>query len=301
MMRVAVIGSTGQLGTDLVEVLEKSGHYLVFPLSHAEIECTDTASVTRILASIRPQVVVNCAAFVRVDEAENRREETFRVNALGALYVARTCAELNAVCVYISTDYVFGGAKGEPYTEEDKPSPINVYGVSKLAGENRVAQTCPRFLIVRMASLFGKAGARGKGGNFVETVIAKAVAGERLKVVNDVRMSPTYAYDAAWALEKLLQRQATGVFHLANSGACSWYEFARGILDLSGLKADLRAVSSTKYPTKARRPKDSSLRSTRLYSQLKKNLRPWEEALKAYLVEKGHIPAPSSQRWAVGA
>ena len=291
MMRVAVIGSTGQLGTDLVEVLAKAGHYHVVPLSHTNLDCTDSSSARKVLKKVHPDVVVNCAAFVRVDDCEEHTEEAFRINALGAFYVARACAEINALCVYISTDYVFDGEKGVPYTENDTPSPINVYGCSKLTGEYLVRQACPKWLIVRLASLFGKAGARGKGGNFVETILAKAKAGRPLRVVNDIRMSPTYTVDATRSLECLLRNDDRGLIHLTNTGSCTWYEFARKALDLVDLDVDLEPISSADYPTRARRPKDSSLVSIRLNGLFNCGLRPWQEALKAYLEEKGHIPA----------
>ena len=284
MMRIAVIGRTGQLGTDLVRVFEEAGAYQVFPLSHAEVECADPKSVRTALAGVRPDVVINCAAFVRVDECEDRPEAAFRVNTIGALYVARVCAELDALCVYISTDYVFDGEKGEPYTEEDPPNPINVYGTSKLAGEYSVQQqACPKWLIVRLASLFGRAGARGKGGNFVETILAKAKAGEPLRVINNIRMSPTYTVDAARVLERLIRHRTMGLFHLTNGGACTWYEFARRALDLEGLNAKLEPISSQDYPTKALRPQNTALRSIKFL--LNEPLRSWEEALEAYLVE----------------
>ncbi len=233
--------------------------------------------------------MVNCAAFVRVDEAEDRAEEALRVNGLGALNVARVCAEIDALCVYISTDYVFDGEKGSPYTENDAPHPINVYGVSKLGGEYLVQEACPRWLIARMASLFGKAGSSGKGGNFVETILAKAKAGESLRLVDDIRMSPTYTRDAAHALERLLRERSLGLFHLANGGNCTWYEFACKALEVVGMGNRIEPISSSSYPMKARRPKNSSLESTKLGLSLKECLRPWHEALKAYLMEKGHV------------
>ncbi|MFQ5873654.1 MAG: dTDP-4-dehydrorhamnose reductase, partial [Dehalococcoidia bacterium] len=285
--RVAVIGSTGQLGTDLVQVMNEAKAYQAFPLGHAEVESTDPGSVQRALREVRPDIVVNCAAFVRVDDCEDESEEAFRVNALGALYVARACVEQNALCVYIGTDYVFNGEKGGSYTESDLPNPINVYGASKLAGEHLVRETCPRWLIVRVASLFGKAGARGKGGNFVETVLHKARAHEPLQVVDDITMSPTYTLDAVRALEQLLSQEGTGLFHLANRGSCTWYEFARKALELAGVEARMDPIAASDYRARARRPKNSSLRSDRLGGLVTGGLRSWEEALKAYLAEKG--------------
>jgi dTDP-4-dehydrorhamnose reductase len=289
MKRVAIIGSTGQLGTDLVVVLAQAGNYEVIRLSHREVECTDPVSIEKALKTGRPDVVVNCAAFVRVDEAEDRAEEALRVNGLGALNVARACAEIDALCVYISTDYVFDGGKGAPYTESDAPHPINIYGISKLAGEYFVQQASPRWLVVRLASLFGKAGSSGKGGNFVETILAKAKAGESLRLVDDIRMSPTYTRDAAQALERLLREGSLGLFHLVNAGNCTWYEFASKALEVVGMGNKIEPISSATYPMKARRPNDSSLESTKLGLSLKDSLRPWQEALKDYLAEKGHL------------
>ena len=291
MTRVAVIGRMGQLGTDLANVLVEAGSYEVFGLSHQEIECTDPASVEKTLKTMRPDVVINCAAFVRVDDSEDRADETFRVNSLGALNVARACAEIDALCVYISTDYVFDGEKGSPYTESDAPHPINVYGVSKLGGEYLVQEACPRWLIARMASLFGKAGSSGKGGNFVQTILARAKAGEPLRLVDDIRMSPTYTRDAAQALERLLRERTLGLFHLVNAGNCTWYELACQALEVVGLQHRIEPISALEYPMKARRPKDSSLASTKLNPALKECLRPWREALKTYLREKGYFPS----------
>jgi dTDP-4-dehydrorhamnose reductase len=234
---------------------------------------------------MRPQVVVNCAAFVRVDECEDQPQQAFDVNAIGALHVARTCAKLDAVCVYISTDYVFDGSKDAAYTESDPTYPINVYGVSKLAGELLVRQMASRWLIVRAATLFGRTGARGKGGNFVETILAKAKTGEPLRIVNDVRMSPTYTRDAAPVLVDLIEKGTIGIVHLSNDGACTWYEFAKHALELAGLRVSIDPVSSHEYPTRARRPKNSALQSERSLVKL----RSWQVALRAYLVEKGYL------------
>ena len=291
MNRIAVLGSTGQLGTDLVEALRVSKIFEVVPLDHAAVECRDRDSVRAAFDRLRPQVVINCAAFVRVDDCEDQPEKAFEVNSLGAFHVARNCAEVDALCVHISTDYVFDGLKGSAYTESDAPWPINVYGVSKLAGEQLVRQAARRWLIVRMASLFGRTGARGKGGNFVETIIEKAKAGEPLRVISDIRTSPTYSYDAAQALVPILQSNATGLLHLTNQGSCSWYEFARVILDSVGLAAKIDAVEAAHFATRARRPRNSSLASERLEKLLGDRTRSWQDALKAYLIEKAHVPS----------
>src|ERR1041385_3853119 len=207
--RIMVVGATGQLGTDLVEVFREYGQFEVVPLSHSECDCTDANKVSQVIGSLHPDAVINSAAYVRVDDCEEHASEAFNVNAIGALNVARVCAAANALCIYISTDYVFDGTKATPYTESDVPNPINIYGASKLAGEYLTRQAALCWLIVRTASLFGKTGARGKGGNFVETIIKKAKVAEPTNVVNDITMSPTYSRDAANGLAALLHNRAT--------------------------------------------------------------------------------------------
>jgi dTDP-4-dehydrorhamnose reductase len=279
--RVAIYGSAGQLGTDLVEAIRDKQRFEVFPLPHNEVDCTNADQVSEVMRRLRPDVAINSAAYVRVDDCEMRAHEAFEVNAIGALNVARACAELDALCVHISTDYVFDGEKASPYVESDPTCPINVYGASKLAGEFLVRQT-PRWLIVRAASLFGKTGSRGKGGNFVKTILKKSKAGEPLKIVNDVRMSPTYTRDAAAGLVALVESGTYGLIHLSNAGACSWYEFAKQAFEIAGVRTPIIPISCTEYATAARRPKNSSLESER--SPLK--LRSWQDALEAYLSEK---------------
>jgi dTDP-4-dehydrorhamnose reductase len=284
IQRIIIVGAAGQLGTDLVEVLREYEEFHVIPLSHQDCDCTDKNQTGQVIVNLHPDIVVNCAAYVRVDDCEEHGIDAFNVNAIGALNVARACAAANAVCVYISTDYVFDGMKAAPYAESDLPNPINVYGASKLAGEYLTRQAVPHWLIVRTASLFGKTGARGKGGNFVETVIKKNKADEPIAVVNDITMSPTYSRDAADRVAVLLRSRATGLFHIANGGACTWYEFARTISEFTGVGNPVRSVSSKEFPTAAVRPKNTAL----VTEQQDFQLRPWKDALKAYLVEKGY-------------
>jgi dTDP-4-dehydrorhamnose reductase len=253
------------------------------------VDVADPREVSAALTAAKPAGVINCAAYHRVDECEDRAETAFRVNAAGALNVARVCEELGALCVYISSDYVFDGGKGAPFDEADATAPLNVYGASKVAGETLVGQACTRWMVARGASLFGRAGASGKRGNFVETILGKAKAGDTLRVVDDVRMSPTYTHDAARALERLVTEGATGLFHVTNAGAATWFGFARKILELAGVDASLEPSSASLQRPKARRPRDSSLTSRRLPPETAALLRDWDDALKAYLVEKGHI------------
>ncbi len=280
-MKVVVIGGTGQLGSALVEAMVGAGLACV-GLGHEELEVTDSQRVVEVLGVLEPAAVVNTAAFHKVDACEDDPRRAFEVNALGALNVARACRQVGARCVYVSTDYVFDGSKLEPYTEEDRPNPINVYGASKLAGEHLVLQTCPDGLVVRVASLFGGRGARGKGTNFVLTVLDRAQRGEPLRVVDDVRMSPTYTRDAARAIVGLVQGGATGVFHVVNQGSCTWYELARTVVCISGLDVPVDPVPQAVYPSKARRPSNSALSTAKL-AGTGLALRPWQEAVAEYV------------------
>jgi len=298
--KVLIFGSTGQLGTDLVSVLQNSGKFEVIPLTHQDADCADDAAVRKAVLYLRPQFVINSAAYVRVDDCEDHASEAFAVNAIGGLNIARACAEVDALSVYISTDYVFDGEKKTPYVESDPTNPINVYGTSKLAGELLVRQTAPRWLIVRVASLFGKTGARGKGGNFVETILAKAKKGEGLRVVDDIYISPTYTRDAASAVTQLLENGVTGILHAANSGSCTWYEFAKTALEFCGLPTQIAPVSSLEYPTRARRPKNSALGTETRFSLTDIQGPDWQIGLEAYLSEKGHLAAGDRHHAALG-
>jgi dTDP-4-dehydrorhamnose reductase len=242
-----------------------------------------------ILKKIQPDVVINCAAYVRVDDAEDFADRAFAVNALGARNIALISKDLNAILMHISTDYVFDGRKKEPYIENDIPNPLNVYGNSKLAGEYFVRNTFENHYIIRSSSLFGAAGASGKGGNFVETMIKKAHNNEEIKVVDDMIMSPTYTKDAASMIKNVHSRMLPfGIYHVANSGICTWYEFARAIFETLGIETNVSPTKTNNLQSKARRPMFSPLVSTKLknYGLEMEN---WEEALKNYLMEKGHL------------
>jgi len=284
-MKIAVIGSTGQLGTDLIKTLENA--HEVVGLAHKDIEVADYDSCL-ILKKHQPEIVINTAAFHKTDQCEEEPLKTFSVNALGARNVALISKEIDATTVFISTDYVFDGSKKEPYTEDDVPAPINTYGVSKLAAEHFTRQN-PKHYIVRIASVFGKAGASGKGGNFVETMITKAKKNEAITVIDDMWMSPTYTKDAASILKGILELQPPfGVYHATNKGYCSWYQFAQEIFQVTGLNPVLKPIKTEQLSLKARRPRFSALTSTKL-SRYNLEPREWKEALRAYLIEKGHI------------
>jgi dTDP-4-dehydrorhamnose reductase len=284
-MKIAIIGSTGQLGTDLMKIL-RNGHEVI-GLTHRDIEVSDYKSCL-ILKKLRPEVVINTAAFHKTDQCEDEPLKTFSVNTLGAKNVAEISKEIGAITMYISTDYVFDGSKTEPYTEEDTPNPINTYGISKLAGELYTKQN-PKHYIIRVASLFGTAGASGKGGNFIETMIKKAMGKEEISVVNDMWMSPTYTKDAALIIKRILEANIPyGIYHATNKGYCTWFQFANEIFKLTGLSPTIKPVKTEQLQMKAKRPKFSALESVKL-PKYGIQTRQWEKALHEYLIEKGHL------------
>ena len=279
-MRVAIIGANGQLGSDLVNVFGEKA----LPFSHDEIEVKDINSCIKVLKNV--DVVINCAAYVKVDESEDNPEEAFMVNAIGARNVALVCNEKKMKNVYISTDFVFGGEKNKPYQEDDQPNPIDVYGLSKYAGEIFTRNYCTKFYIMRSASLYGERGARGKGGNFVDWMIEKANNNEVIKVVDDIVMSPTYTKDAAEMVKNIIEKELPyGIYHVVNQGHCSWFEFAKKIFRFLDIDANLFPIKSDELNRKAKRPKFSTLENAKLIS-FGLRMRNWEDALKDYLREK---------------
>jgi len=281
-VRVAVIGANGQLGADLVEAFSSKAA----PLTHEDVDVVEFESL-KVLGEIDPDVVINTAAYHKTDECEENPEKSFQVNAVGALNVARACNEVGAINVYISTDYVFDGAKGVPYEEGDVPNPINVYGLSKYAGELFTRNYSEKYYIIRVASLYGRAGARGKGGNFVDFMVQRAKDGEELRVVDDVFMSPTYTKDVSRMLKRFLElKPAYGMYHMVNEGYCSWHEFTREIFDILGWDAQITPIKSDELKRSARRPAFSVLENRRLH-EIGLKMRSWRLALREYLIEKG--------------
>ena len=287
-MRLLITGSNGQLGTDLCKVFR--GLDLV-PLTHADLDVTDSESVNEILDDFRPDVVINTAAYVRVDDCEVNRDQAFQVNAEGAQNIALAAEKIGAKLIHISTDYVFGGEgpRSSPYSELAVPIPLNIYGNSKLAGERYVRSLCSKHIIVRTSGLFGTAGSSGKGGNFIETILRMGKERGELNVVNDQVFSPSYTVDVAEKIAELIETDNYGIFHITNSGECSWFAFAREILRLSNVKAHLNPVTSIQYRQKAKRPAYSVLRHLHLARLGMDNMRPWENALTVYLRKKGHL------------
>lgn len=285
-MKVLVTGASGQLGSDIVKkLLEHS--YDVVPLAHSQLDITEHDAVASAIEHHRPSILINCAAMVNVDACELDVEIAFKVNALAVWNLSIQCSKAKVLLVHISTDYVFDGKKGSPYTEQDVPNPINIYGMSKLVGEMFVRNYCSEHLIVRTAGLYGLRGSKSKGGNFVEFVIAKAMQSEPLNIVTDIVTSPTYTSDLASKLCELIGAGVCGIVHLANSGQCSWYEFALQVLSYVGLSAKVNPISSSELKRPAHRPKCTPLTSLRLAGFGIEPMREWREALADYLHLKG--------------
>jgi dTDP-4-dehydrorhamnose reductase len=290
-MRIAILGAAGQLGRDLRPRLAALGE--VVPLTRADMDLSDPLAMPSAVAALKPDVFVNCAAYNLVDKAEADPKTPWTVNHLGVNLLGQLCAEVGTRFVHFSTDYVFGadGSRTAPYTEGDTPGPVSAYGTSKLRGEEATLAASPNNLVARTCGLYGVWGSGGKGGNFVETMLRLAGQGKPIRVVNDQRCTPSYTTDVADATVQLIARGATGLFHLVNSGDCTWYEFAAEIFRQAGVKPDLTPITSAEFGAPAKRPAYSVLSTAKLAAFLGSPLRPWQEALAAYLAERQKKPA----------
>jgi dTDP-4-dehydrorhamnose reductase len=283
-MTIAVLGAAGQLGRDLCPRLGDS----VVPLDRARADLTNPDQLRATLAELRPAVVVNCAAYNFVDKAEAEPDAAFAVNAWGVRHLARTCNDLGATLVHFSTDYVFGldTNRTAPFRTTDAPGPVSAYGMSKLCGEYAVRAECPKHFVIRTCGLYGGWGSGGKGGNFVETMLRVAGQGKPLRVVNDQHCTPSYTADVAATAAVLMATDRYGLYHVTNSGATTWYELAKAVFELAGVKADLTPIPSSGYPTPARRPGYSVLSLDARAAAGVPPPRPWREAVGAYLEER---------------
>ncbi|HTY08314.1 MAG TPA: dTDP-4-dehydrorhamnose reductase [Candidatus Edwardsbacteria bacterium] len=274
-MKVLVTGARGMLGTDLCAALRQSHQVVAFDLAEADL--TKPGSVD-LLAAQRPDAVAHCAAFANVDGCERDPELAYAVNALGTRHAALACQRLGIPLLYISTDFVFDGAKRQPYYEWDQPNPLGHYGRSKLAGEAVVRELLDRSFIVRTSWLFGK-----HGTNFVSTIIKKAGESGQVKVVDDQTGSPTYAADLAAAIAQLISSPYYGTYHITNGGCCTWHGFAAEAIRLAGARAAAVPITSDQFPTPTRRPAYSVLKNFCWERTFGRPLRPWQEALKDHL------------------
>lgn len=258
-------------------------------LTREDIDVTDREHVFEALGRHKPELVVNTAAFHNVDVCETEPERAFQVNAFGALNVADACSEMNAALMFVSTDYVFAGDLGRPYTEVDSPAPIMVYGVSKVAGEQLIRSRLDQHYIVRTSGLYGEAGSGGKGGNFVQRMLELGRSGADLRVVDDQVLSPTFTADLAQKLLELAQTGRYGTYHVTNSGSCSWYQFTAKIFSLAGVGASLSPTTTAEFGAKAPRPAYTVLENAGLAKVGLAPLRGWPEALADYLQRKAEL------------
>ena len=284
-MDIAIIGADGQLGTDLVSSLSE---FNVIPLYYPDFDILRPSETEITLREINPDIVINTAAFNRVDDGEDLPIEAFQLNTLAVKDLASLCRTHNFVLVHFSTDYVFDGSKNVPYTEDDLPDPRNVYGLSKLAGEYFVQCLLDRFFLIRTSSLFGAAGCWGKGKkNFIDSMLSLEKEGKSLRVVDDQYVTPTSTSDLADRVAELIQTKHYGLYHMTNSGFCSWYEYAQAIFDFMGIQSDLFPTDSVSFGARALRPVYSVLENQHAKRIGISDFPDWKDSLEDYLGKKG--------------
>ena len=276
---VLITGILGQLGYDLSKELTRRGVEFIAP-SLEELELTTEAGAKNFILDKKPDVVAHCAAYTAVDKAESEAELAITVNGLGTRWVAEACREIGAKMIYISTDYVFGGDGKIPYEVNDEKKPVNVYGRSKLLGEDAVTAIVDKHFIVRTSWVFGI-----NGHNFIKTMLKLGETKNKINVVNDQIGSPTYTVDLAKLLADMAATEKYGTYHATNEGFCSWAEFAREIFKQAGTDVEVDGIPTVEYPTPARRPFNSRLSKKSLDDAGFNRLPTWQDALKRYLIE----------------
>ncbi len=282
-MKIVVTGANGLLGRQVARACVACGDEVmktdVSP-DQTVVDITDIDSISGMLTSIKPHWLINCAAYTDVDGCEEHEESAFSLNAQGPQLLAQACEHHGTKLLHISSDYVFDGEKSEPYTEEDAPNPINVYGRSKLAGEEGVVQSMQDYIIIRPQWLFGP-----HGKNFVSTILEIAGQRDSINVVNDQWGSPTYSKDLAKALRRLIDHDARGIYHVCNRGRATWYDLAKKAIEFMELDTKVVPVGTSEFPRPAPRPKNSTL-STRKFTDVTGKLMPvWQISLQLYIRE----------------
>ena len=285
-MRVLLLGPNGQLGTDLRAACARDGDRLeLVPVGRDTLDVSQADHVYAYLVASRFDALVNCTGYHKTDDVEDNAQHAVAVNAHAVQAMAQACAVQEARFFHVSTDYVFGGGTGQerPLREDEPIAPLNVYGATKALGENLALRALPQAVVFRVASLFGRVGASGKGGNFVETMIRVGSQQGALKVVDDQTMSPTSTADVAHALRlALTEGCAPGIYHAVNSGTATWYDFACAIIEQAGVEASVTPCPSSAYPMRAARPCYSALSNEKVASELV-TMPTWHDALVRYL------------------
>jgi dTDP-4-dehydrorhamnose reductase len=278
--RVLLLGGSGQLGGEILRAW--TGMELISP-SHADLDVTDAPAVAAAIAEYAPDAVVNCAAFHNVERCEAEPQNAFAANTLAVNAMAEACAEQGATFVTLSTDYVFDGELGRPYTESDQPRPVSAYGASKYAGELLVLRLQSAAYVVRTCGVYATRASTSKGYTFIDRIITQAKNGEPVRIVRDQTVSPTYAPHLAQGLLQLLQSGAPyGVYHMVNEGAVTWYDYASEALRVAGVEYPLDAVSYKDWPSRVRRPAFSALENAKLH-ELGIHMPSWRDGVAAYI------------------
>ncbi|WP_032122628.1 dTDP-4-dehydrorhamnose reductase [Clostridium amazonitimonense] len=288
-MKILITGAKGQLGSQIINIINNGQSELgnidsaynnceIMALDVDELDITNLDKCKTVAKELKPELIINCAAYTNVDNCEKQEDLAFKINALGARNLAIIAEELGAKLVQVSTDYVFAGNRNEPYKEYDITNPLSVYGKSKLLGENYVREFCSRYFILRTAWLYGL-----NGGNFVKTIMKAAKEKGELKVVNDQRGNPTYAEDLAHHILALAVTEEYGIYHCTGQGECSWYDFAKAIVEYSNIPCKVEPITSEQLDRAAKRPSYSSLDNMMLRCTIGNNMRDWKEALEQFI------------------
>jgi len=276
-MKVVILGAGGQLGKEFQNFLKDKEE--VYAFSHFELDILDFEKLLKKFQEIKPDCILNCSAYTKVDKAEEEKGECLKVNVIGAKNVSYASYKVKAKVVYFSTDYIFDGEKDAPYTEFDKPNPLSTYGMTKLLGEEYTKEFNPDHLILRISWLYGI-----HGKNFVKTIIEKGIKEKKLRIVDDQIGSPTYTLDVVKQTWELIKKDKVGIYHSSNQGETSWFKFAKKIIEILGLKdIEITPIKTGEYPSLAKRPKYSALENYLLKLEGLNIMRDWEDALNDFL------------------
>ncbi|PAE09729.1 dTDP-4-dehydrorhamnose reductase [Niallia circulans] len=278
-MKILVTGYSGQLGYDVVLEGKKRGFDMI-GVGHKELDITQEEQVQNYIHTVKPDVVIHCAAYTAVDNAEDNKDVCFDVNVNGTKYLAASAKSVDAKFIYISTDYVFEGTGIEPFTEEDAANPVGYYGITKYEGEKAVQSLLDKYFIVRISWVFGI-----NGNNFIKTMLRLAETRKELNVVGDQYGSPTYTFDLAKLLLDMAETEKYGVYHASNEGFTTWADFAKEIFQVAGKAVKVNSITTEEYPTKAVRPKNSRMSKDKLEKNGFTRLPAWQDALTRYIAE----------------
>jgi dTDP-4-dehydrorhamnose reductase len=276
MSNIVVFGASGQLGQCFKDIAEKQGLSSIYFPSEAEANILDFEALKNVFETYRPAYSINCAAYTAVDKAEDDQEIALKVNKTGVENLARLCAENDSVLIHVSTDFVFKGDKSTPRVEDDATEPVNVYGQTKLEGEQVVAVLLKKYFILRTGWLYSE-----YGNNFVKTMLKFGAERDELKVIADQAGTPTYAIDLATCIMTIIKSDSTayGIYHYSNEGIASWYDFAKAIFEISGTTVKVLPVKTSEYVTKAKRPAYSVMDKSKIKNTFKIEIPYWRESL----------------------